>query len=246
MLCLMVTAVEFQSVTKIYSGQEVLSNLDLHLEARATTVVVGESGSGKSTLLKLINAVVQPDSGTVFLFGKNISELDGPEHRRKIGYAVQGAGLFPHLTAHQNVTMLAKLENWPSEKIEYRYTQLAEMMNLDQSMNDNYPHQLSGGECQRFGLCRAFMLEPAMLLLDEAFSAIDPITRTSIHDQFMALRHHEPVTTLMVTHDMREAVKLGDRLVILRDGKILQSAPVNEVLDNPADAYVRHLLETQL
>ncbi len=246
MLCHMATAVEFKSVSKAYSGQEVLSGLSLHLEAHATTVVVGESGSGKSTLLKMINAVVRPDSGVVHLFGKDISELNGPEHRRNIGYAVQGAGLFPHLTARENVTMLAKLENWPIEKIEKRYTLLARMMNLDQAMNDNFPHQLSGGQCQRFGLCRAFMLEPSMLLLDEAFSAIDPITRSSIHDQFMALRQHEPVTTLMVTHDMREAVKLGDQLVILRGGRILQSASVNEVVDNPADDYVRHLLETQL
>ena len=246
MLCHMSTAVEFQSVSKAYSGQEVLSNLNLHLIAETTTVVVGESGSGKSTLLKMINAVVEPDSGSVSFFGKNISELNGPVHRRSIGYAVQGAGLFPHLTAFENVTMLAKLENWSGVKIEERYSQLAKMMNLDQNMNDKYPHQLSGGQCQRFGLCRAFMLAPAMLLLDEAFSAIDPITRTSIHDQFIALRQLEPVTTLMVTHDMREAVKLGDHLVILRGGKILQSAPVNEVLDNPVDAYVRHLLETQL
>jgi len=242
----MTTAVEFQSVSKRYGSLDVLSKVNLTVEAQKTTVVVGESGSGKSTLLKMINAVVKADSGKVLYFGQNVSALDGPKHRRKIGYAVQGAGLFPHLSARENVVLLARLENWSNEKIEARYTELAEMMNLDQSMNDKYPHQLSGGQCQRFGLCRAFMLAPAMLLLDEAFSAIDPITRTAIHEQFMVLRQQEPVTTLMVTHDMREAVKLGDYLVILKGGEILQTARVNEVLEHPANAYVGHLLETQL
>jgi len=246
MLSGMTYAVEFQSVSKHYGSLNVLKKVDLAVKAHKTTVVVGESGSGKSTLLKLINAVVRADAGKVLYFGQDITVLDAPKHRRNIGYAVQGAGLFPHLSARDNVVLLAKLENWSGAKIEERFVELADMMNLDQSLNDKYPHQLSGGQCQRFGLCRAFMLAPAMLLLDEAFSAIDPITRSAIHDQFIALREQEPITTLMVTHDMREAVKLGDHLVILRGGLILQSASVDEVLNSPADSYVSNLLATQL
>ncbi len=238
--------VRFTEVWKSYlPDQPVLKGVSLALPAGATTAIVGESGSGKTTLLQLVNAVEAPDSGTVQVFDEPIPE-DRVRFRRQIGYSVQGAGLFPHMTNRENVTLLARLEGWKPDLIDARFVELLEEMELPEDVADRYPRELSGGQQQRVGLCRALMLRPRLLLLDEPFSAVDPITRVGIYDRFREVQAMEGVSTLLVTHDMREAVKLAQMLVIIAEGRIVQADRVPEVLANPRTAYVAQLLKGQL
>ncbi len=239
--------VEFVGVSKSFvADHRVLDRVDLTLPAGVTTAVVGASGSGKTTLLQLVNAVLMPDSGEVRVFGEAIPSNDLVNFRRGIGYAVQGAGLFPHLTNRQNVELLARLSGWPAAQRDARYRDLLQQMELPLDVSERYPHSLSGGQQQRLGLCRALMLAPRLLLLDEPFSAVDPITRVGIYRTFQQVQAQEGVSTLLVTHDMREAVRLAGYLVILREGRVLQSGPTGEVLHAPADEYVRSLVTEQL
>ena len=239
--------VRFAGVEKSFvPGIAVLDGVSLELPERATTAVVGASGSGKTTLLQLVNAVVIPDAGEVRVFGEAIPADDLVSFRRKIGYSVQGAGLFPHLRTHDNVTLLARLEGWEAPRIEARFHELLEQMGLERDVADRYPGELSGGQQQRVGLCRALMLEPRLLLLDEPFSAVDPITRIGIYERFEEVQQRTGVSTLLVTHDMREAVRLAGYLVILRSGKVLQAGPTTQVIESPADEYVETLVTEQL
>ena len=238
--------VRFSSVGKHFSGNWVFRDLSLELPSGQTTAIVGESGSGKTTLLQLVNAVLRPDEGDVDVLGAPVPSTDVEGFRRRIGYAVQGAGLFPHMTVRENVVLLAKLESWPVEEIDARFAELIREMDLEPALASRYPIQLSGGQQQRVGLCRALMLKPGMLLLDEPFSAIDPITRTGLYDQFIHAQKHEGISTLLVTHDMREAVKLAHYLVIVGSGRILQAGETADVLANPEAGYVARLLDTQM
>ncbi len=242
----MADCVRFDGVWKSYDpDRPVLRDLTLALPAGATTAIVGESGSGKTTLLQLVNAVEAPDRGEVRVFDEPIPP-DRVAFRRQIGYSVQGAGLFPHMTNGENVTLLARLEGWEHAAIRRRLETLLEQMGLSPDVADRFPAELSGGQQQRVGLCRALMLKPRLLLLDEPFSAVDPITRVGLHERFRHVQVHEGVSTLLVTHDMREAVKLATTLVILRDGEIAQAGPVADVLAYPASEYVSELLQGQL
>ena len=242
----MTECVRFENVWKSYlPEQPVLKGVSLSLPAGATTAIVGESGSGKTTLLQLVNAVQQPDRGEVLVFGEPIPE-DRIRFRRQIGYSVQGAGLFPHMTNRQNVTLLARLEGWPEAQIAERFAALLEEMELPEELADRFPRELSGGQQQRVGLCRALMLKPRLLLLDEPFSALDPITRVGVYERFREVQAHEGVSSLLVTHDMREAVKLSQTLVIVAEGEIAQAGRVSEVLANPASDYVAELMRGQL
>ncbi|MFW6093089.1 MAG: ATP-binding cassette domain-containing protein [Pseudomonadota bacterium] len=242
-----VCCVELTGVEKRFGdGPAVLADVTLALPAGATTAVVGASGSGKTTLLKLVNAVLRPDRGEVRVLGRPIPERDLVAFRRGIGYAVQGAGLFPHLTNRQNVELLARLSGWSRARRDARYRALLREMDLPDDISGRYPHALSGGQQQRLGLCRALMLEPRLLLLDEPFSAVDPITRIGIYDTFREVQRREGVSTLLVTHDMREAVRLGAYLVILRAGRVCQAGPTDQVVSAPVDDYVRTLVTEQL
>ena len=236
--------VRLQGVGKRFAEQWVLRDLSFSCPAGETTAIVGESGSGKSTLLQLINAVYLPDAGSIEVFGEPPPTDDTAHYRRGIGYAVQGAGLFPHMTVQRNVTLLAKLEGWSEADTAARFGELLGLMGLDGSLANRYPNQLSGGQQQRVGLCRALMLKPRMLLLDEPFSAVDPITRLGLHEQFLNIRLVEKVSTLLVTHDMREARKLAIHLVILKEGLVVQQGATRDVIDAPANDYVRGLLES--
>jgi osmoprotectant transport system ATP-binding protein len=241
------SCVQFMGVEKSFTPEtRVLDGITLDLPDKVTTAVVGASGSGKTTLLQLVNAVVTPDVGEVRVFGAPIPAADLVAFRRTIGYSVQGAGLFPHLRNRDNVTLLAQLEGWDADRIEVRFAELLEQMGLSSDVADRYPGELSGGQQQRVGLCRALMLEPRLLLLDEPFSAVDPITRVGIYERFEEVQHGTGVSTLLVTHDMREAVRLAGYLVILRSGKVLQAGPTRQVLDAPADEYVEKLVMEQL
>ena len=237
------SAVVFQGVGKRFDDW-VFRGVDLALPAKRTSAIVGESGCGKTTLLQLVNAVLRPDEGSVEVLGGGVPNTGLEAFRRRIGYAVQGAGLFPHVTLVENVSLLARLERWGDDDIHARVGELFELVGLTRDLDNRYPHELSGGQQHRAGLCRAMMLKPDMLLLDEPFSAIDPITRVDIYGEFETLQVHERVTTVLVTHDIREARRLADYLVVMGGGGVVQAGDVDDVVSSPANDQVRRLLES--
>lgn len=242
----MPSAVRLQSVTKRLGGHTALDDVSLDLPAGATTAVLGESGCGKTTLLHHLNGLLRPDQGSVEVLGSPLDYGHLAELRRRMGYAVQGVGLFPHLTMAGNLALMATLEEWSAQRIEERRRQLMCSMNLPEDLVNRYPHELSGGQRQRFGICRALMLRPDLLLLDEPFSGVDPITRGRIHAELLDLLDTEPATTVLVTHDAREALRLATFLVVMANGRVLQQGAVDDVLDTPADARVAKLFGEQL
>jgi len=216
-------------LSKSYAGVEVLCGITTEFPGAAITAIIGRSGSGKSTLLRTVNGLVVPDAGQVRVFGEPIDYGALPALRRRIGYAVQGTGLFPHLTVAGNISLLAQLEGWEAARIEERLKHLLDLVQLEQALIDRYPHELSGGQQQRVGLCRAMMLEPGLLLLDEPFAALDPLTRLDIHAQLLRLQEAEPRGILLVTHDMREALALADRILVMDGGNISIEATPDEL-----------------
>ena len=234
-------AVAFRGVGKRFA-EWVLRGVDLALPAGRTSALVGPSGCGKTTALQLVNAVHRPDEGEIAVLGAPVPKANVEAFRRRIGYAVQGAGLFPHLTVVENASLPARLEGWSAATMAERRRELFELAGLGAALDERYPHQISGGQQQRVSLCRALMLRPRMLLLDEPFSAIDPITRMDLYRQFEQLRDHERVTTVLVTHDMREALRLADHLVVMGAGGVVQAGAPDDVRAAPATAFVRALL----
>ena len=234
--------IEFNQVSKSYGANSILQDFSLSIAENTTTALVGESGSGKSTVLQLTNGLIRADSGEIFVLGETVAEDSLISLRRKTGYAVQGAGLFPHLTVTENICLVARLIGWSVKDMEDRMAKLFEVLDLDPEFVDRFPHSLSGGQQQRVSLCRAMMLNPPLLLLDEPFSALDPLTRAAIHIEFLRIREIEDRTILLVTHDMQEALKLAEHIVILRNGEVVQEGDASAVKNNPADSYVRALL----
>jgi len=236
------SCIRFSGVGKSWGETEVLHGIDLSMPSATVTALVGESGSGKSTLLQIANGLLRPDYGDVSVLGEPIDYQRLPQLRRRMGYAVQGGGLFPHMTVFDNISLVARLEGWSGTKMADRVDELFALFSLQSDLSDRYPHELSGGQQQRVSLCRAIMLAPSLLLLDEPFSALDPITRASIHEDFNALRGATD-STVLVTHDMAEAIRLADYLVVLREGRVVQSGEVSDVRSAPIDDYVSHLFE---
>lgn len=240
------SCVVFDGVSKSYDGTKVLRDVTLEFPAGVTSAIVGASGSGKTTLLRLINALEKIDSGQLYVNGAPLPQ-DLRTFRRSMGYAVQGAGLLPHLSVLQNVTLVARLDGQAIQDYKDRAASLLRQMSLPETLWSRFPGQLSGGQQQRVGLCRALMLEPSLLLLDEPFSAVDPITRLELHDLFLELNSKvKSSSTIMVTHDMREAAKLADYLVILAEGEVSQSGPLETVIEAPENDYVAKLMAEQL
>ena len=235
--------IEFQAVTKRYADTTVLDNLSLSVPPRVVTAVIGESGGGKSTLLQLINGLVRPDAGAVNVFGEPLPRDDLSRFRRRIGYAVQGTGLFPHMRVAQNIGLLGTLEGWSPADIDARTTELMTLMGLASRLITRYPYQLSGGQQQRVGICRAMFLRPEILLLDEPFSGVDTLARRDIHTRFLELLEVEPATVVLVTHDVAEARRLAAKLVIVHEGRLLQTGATAEVVNSPANAYVARFFE---
>lgn len=236
------TAVKFNKITKKYGQTTVLDEISIEIANNETTALVGESGSGKTTLLQIVNGLSVPTSGEVQIFGNTIDYENLPTLRKKMGYAVQGAGLFPHMTVYENITVMAKLDGWDDEKITARANHLADLVDLKKVLLNRFPHKLSGGQQQRVSLCRAMMLNPPLLLLDEPFSALDPITKGNIHEEFIKLQKAESRAILLVTHDMTEAVKLADNIIVLKGGRIAQAGSIDDIVNTPADDYVSGLL----
>jgi len=233
------SAITFGHVFKSYRDSDyALHDIHLDFAENVTTAIVGTSGSGKSTLLQLINGLERPSRGKIFVFGAEIDYTKLPALRRRLGYAVQGTGLFPHLTVAENIALLAVMEKWEPPRIKMRTEELMQLAGLPLDFSSRYPYQLSGGQQQRVGLCRAMMLNPKIFLLDEAFGALDPITRSEIHEEFLHLQKIEPRTIVMVTHDLKEALKLAQQIVILNKGRIEQMGNGEQLLENPASKFV--------
>ena len=236
--------ITFTDVSKRYGDSIVLSEIELEIPNQQTTVIVGQSGSGKTTLLRMVNGLIKPDSGRLEVFGDLVPEENIENFRRKIGYAVQGAGLFPHVSVKENIVLIARLEGWSLEDIDERFEMLMRQMELPLDLSDRIPNELSGGQQQRVGLCRALMLKPKLLLLDEPFSAVDPLTRLELYEVVEKLNTNEAVSIVMVSHDLGEAKRLGDRMVVLQNGIILQNDLISNVVGNPATPYVERLVQS--
>ncbi|WP_322807534.1 ABC transporter ATP-binding protein [Thermanaerothrix sp.] len=240
-------AIEFRGVTKRYPNapSPAVDNISLRIEDGEFVVLLGPSGCGKTTLLKMVNRLIEPSAGHIYLDGVDIQTLPVTQLRRRIGYVIQQVGLFPHLTVAKNIAVVPELLGWPREKIEARIDELLEMVHLPRHFRQRYPAQLSGGQQQRVGLARALAADPEVLLMDEPFGAIDAITRASLQDQVLELQRRLHKTILFVTHDVDEALKLADRILVLNQGRLVQFDTPCALLTRPADAFVRRLLNTE-
>ncbi|MBN4072358.1 ABC transporter ATP-binding protein [bacterium AH-315-F03] len=241
--------ITFSAVSKSYDNGATFAVQDLTLDISTGELValVGESGSGKTTTLKMINRLVEPSAGTISVAGQDILSLDCIMHRRSIGYVFQGIGLFPHLTVAQNISVVPELLGWAEANIAARTTELLTLVGLTPSeFALRFPNELSGGQQQRVGVARALAARPKLILMDEPFGALDPITRANLRRELKAIHKSTGVTIVLVTHDMTEALQLADRIAVMRDGKVLQYDTPRNVIQHPADKYVRRLLQTPL
>ena len=231
-----------ENITKRYSGQSDAAVDDVTMEIPAGEIVmlVGPSGCGKTTTMKMINRLIEPTSGTIRIGDEDVTTTDADELRRRIGYVIQGAGLFPHYTVADNIAIVPRLLGWGKDRIAARVDELLELVNLEPGQyRDRYPRELSGGQQQRVGVARALAADPPVLLMDEPFGAVDPITRQRLQDELMRLQEELRKTIVFVTHDFDEAVKLGDRIAILDTGsKIVQYDTPENILANPANEFV--------
>jgi osmoprotectant transport system ATP-binding protein len=228
-----------------YGGIPALAPLDLEVAQGRTLVVIGPSGSGKTTLLGLLNGLVAPDQGRVLFDGAPLSPKTLTAARRRMGYVIQEGGLFPHLTAGANVTLLARVLGWPQAQIEARLQELARLTHFPNDGLDRYPLKLSGGQRQRVSLMRALMLDPDVLLLDEPLGALDPLIRFDLQQELREIFRTLNKTVVMVTHDMSEAAFFGDRLILLRDGHVVQQGRAADLMDRPADPFVTRFINVQ-
>jgi osmoprotectant transport system ATP-binding protein len=236
---------QLTGVTKSYGGQTVLREMDLTVEKGKTVVLAGPSGCGKSTLLRLMLGLITPDRGSVRFRGREMAGDAVLKLRHEIGYVIQDGGLFPHLTARQNVTLLAAHLGWEASRIKARVAELRELTQLPADAVDRYPAQLSGGQQQRVALMRALMLDPAALLLDEPLGALDPLIRAELQRDLREIFRSLDKTVVLVTHDIGEAAFLGDEILLLKKGVLVQRGTIGELLHQPADAFVTEFISAQ-
>jgi len=233
----------FDNVSKVYAGgKRAVDRLNLEIEEGEFVCLIGPSGCGKTTTMKMINRLVRPTEGKILLNGENLLDKNVVNLRRSIGYVIQQIGLFPHMTIRDNIALVPRLKGMPAEERYRRAEELMELVNMPKEFLDRYPHELSGGQQQRIGVLRALASDPPLILMDEPFGALDPITRDSLQAEFKNLQQTLGKTIIFVTHDMDEALKLADKIVIMRAGKIVQTGSPDEILRNPADEFVEDFI----
>ena len=236
--------IELKNVSKSFGEKKVLDDLYLSIEKGEFLTVIGRSGCGKTTMLKLMNGLLMPEEGEVIVDGKDISKTDLIALRRSIGYVIQNKGLFPHMTVEKNITYVPNISG-KRNKVENRQLalELMELVDLEADMLKRYPSQLSGGQQQRVGIARALAAKPNIMLMDEPFGALDEITRQTMQDEILKLQKELGITIVFITHDIREAMKLGDRVLVLDGGKVVQHDTPANIQNNPANEFVRELIK---
>ncbi|QDL33154.1 ABC transporter ATP-binding protein [Serratia liquefaciens] len=232
--------IQFNQVSKIFQGKPAVDDLTLQIAKGEFAVLIGTSGSGKSTTLKMINRLIEHDQGKIYFADEEIQKFKPQDLRRRMGYAIQSIGLFPHWTVEENIATVPQLLKWPRARIRDRVTELLELLHLEPELfRHRYPHQLSGGQQQRVGVARALAADPEVLLMDEPFGALDPVTRTALQKEIARIHHLSGRTIVLVTHDIDEALALADRIVLLDQGRVVQQGTPLELLTAPANDFVR-------
>ncbi|KUO70513.1 MAG: glycine betaine ABC transporter ATP-binding protein [Clostridia bacterium BRH_c25] len=237
--------IRFENVTKKYGSKDkpAVDNLDLHIEEGEICILVGPSGCGKTTTMKMINRLIKQTSGKIFIGGKDIDAIDPIKLRLGIGYVIQGIGLFPHMTIEDNIATVPLEKGWDKQRISKRVDELLELVELaPDEYRKKRPSNLSGGQKQRVGVARALAADPPVMLMDEPFGALDPITRSRLQNEFLHIQEKLKKTIVFVTHDIDEAIKMGDKIAVMRDGNIVQFGTPYEILSNPADEFVSDLI----
>ncbi|RWR02124.1 ATP-binding protein [[Pantoea] beijingensis] len=231
--------INFNQVAKYFDGKLAVSDLTLNIAEGEFTVLIGTSGSGKSTTLKMINRLIEHDEGTIKFAGEEIRRFNPQVLRRRMGYAIQSIGLFPHWTVEKNIATVPALLNWSKARVADRVTELLALLNLEPEFRHRYPHQLSGGQQQRVGVARALAADPEVLLMDEPFGALDPVTRGALQQEIIRIHQLSGRTIVLVTHDIDEALALADKIVLMDGGRVIQQGKPVELLTKPANAFVR-------
>ncbi|MDQ0884038.1 betaine/proline/choline family ABC transporter ATP-binding protein [Peribacillus sp. V2I11] len=234
---------KIENVSKIYTGgKKAVKNISLDIKKGEFICFIGPSGCGKTTTMKMINRLIEPSEGKILINGENIMDKDPVELRRQIGYVIQQIGLFPHMTILENITLVPKLLKWNEQKKKERALELLQLVDMGPEYLERYPYELSGGQQQRIGVLRALASNPPLILMDEPFGALDPITRDALQEEFKNLQRTLDKTIVFVTHDMDEAIKLADRIVILKAGEIVQVGTPDEILRKPANEFVEEFI----
>ncbi len=237
--------VTLEGVQKSVGGREIISPTTLEVGRSKTVALIGPSGSGKSTLLKMVLGLVVPDRGEVTVDGARVTPETALSVRRRIGYVIQEGGLFPHMTARENASLVARLSGWEAERLRARVDELCALVRLPLSALERHPGELSGGERQRVGLVRALVLDPPVLLLDEPLGALGPLVRAALQSDLREIIRELSKCVVFVTHDMAEAAYFGDDIALLRDGRVVQRAPMRELIDAPAEPFVTEFVNAQ-
>ena len=237
--------IEVNNLSKVIDNTKIVDNISFSISKGETFVLLGTSGCGKTTTLKMINRLIEPTSGEIFIGGKNITEKIPEDLRKNIGYVIQNAGLFPHYTVEQNISIVPNLLHWEKEKTKNRVNELLKLVSLapDEFLN-RYPHELSGGQKQRVSIARALASDPQIILLDEPFGALDQITRAQIRKEFKTLESLINKTMILVTHDVVEALELGDKICLMNKGKIEQAGTPHELISSPKNSFVKSFFES--
>ena len=235
--------IEYKNIGKSYQGKWVVRDCNLRINEGDFLCIVGTSGSGKTTLLKMINGLIVPDEGDITIFGTRVIDQDIISLRRKIGYAIQGDGLFPHMTVAENIGYVPRLEGAPKEEVDAIVERMLSLVGLPLDSKKKYPKELSGGQQQRVGIARAYANSPKILLMDEPFGAVDSITRYQLQEDLKHIHKQTDCTIVFITHDMHEAFKLGTHILVMHEGKIQQYGTTEEVKNHPSNDYVKQLIE---
>lgn len=234
--------ITFEKVSKAYKDVTVLKDISFTIEDGTLVTLIGESGCGKTTTLKMINRLIEPTSGKILINGEDVHKKNEIELRRSIGYVIQQTGLFPHLTIKENIEIIPKALKMEKKKIEAKTKEVLKMVDLDEDLLDRYPNELSGGQQQRVGIARAFMNDPKIILMDEPFSALDPMSRSALQEELLKIQDKFHKTIVFVTHDMDEAIKLADKIAIMDGGKLVQYDTPENILKHPKTEFVKEFV----